>query len=130
MNEKKVCHYCCAVSSYLPCSAKQKKQIMQRLRQRAEEHYAQYPDDMTTIEDLFGSPQSVAAAYVEDMNTTELLVALRIRRRVSLVLLSGIILALTIWLTACIISLRDFRQAVNGWNETMVTETKSWEVNN
>ena len=52
----------------------------------------------------------------------ELLKALRSRRRVVLTVLAGVIAALAVWLAVCMVSLRDYHQAVNGYVETAVTE--------
>ena len=81
MTEKTIRRYCRAVGSYLPCARRQKRQLLRELRQRLEEYRDEHPDE-TSPEERFGTPQQVAAGYVDDMDTTELLQALRYRRRV------------------------------------------------
>ncbi len=65
------------------------------------------------LEAAFGTPQAVAAAYIDDMDTGELLAALRHRRRVLRLVGVGLLAALAIWLTACIISTIDLHKAAH-----------------
>ena len=78
--------------------------------------------DAAALEQRFGTPQQVAAAWVDEMEMPELLKALRSRRRVVLTVLAGVIAALAVWLAVCMVSLRDYHQAVDGHVETIVTE--------
>lgn len=43
MHEKLIHRYCRAVGSYLPCSPRQKREILLGLRQRLEDHCAEHP---------------------------------------------------------------------------------------
>ena len=74
MTEKDIRRYCRAVGSYLPCSRRQKRQILRDLRQRLAEYCGEQPNGVT-LEENFGTPQQVAAGYVDDMDTMELLQA-------------------------------------------------------
>lgn len=96
MTEKDIRRYCRAVGSYLPCSRRQKRQILWDLRQRLAEYCGEQPNGVT-LEENFGTPQQVAAGYVDDMDTTELLHALRYRRRVTTIVVAGVLTALAVW---------------------------------
>ena len=113
MHEKLIRRYCRAVGSYLPCSPRQKREILLGLRQRLEDHCAEHPESAEDLEAVFGTPQAVAAAYIDDMDTGELLAALRHRRRVLRLVGVGLLAALAIWLTACIISAIDLHKAAH-----------------
>ena len=129
MHEKLIRRYCRAVGSYLPCSPRQKREILLGLRQRLEDHCAEHPESAEDLEAAFGTPQAVAAAYIDDMDTGELLAALRHRRRVLRLVGVGLLAALAIWLTACIISAIDLHKAAHeGWTETYVTVEKRTET--
>lgn len=129
MHEKLIRRYCRAVGSYLPCSPRQKREILLGLRQRLEDHCAEHPESAEDLETVFGTPQAVAAAYIDDMDTGELLAALRHRRRVLRLVGVGLLAALAIWLTACIISAIDLHKAAHeGRNETYVTVEKRTET--
>lgn len=86
------------------------------------EEYIEGGGDAAALEQRFGTPQQVAAAWVDEMEMPELLKALRSRRRVVLTVLAGVIAALAVWLAVCMVSLRDYHQAVDGHVETIVTE--------
>ncbi len=129
MHEKLIRRYCRAVGSYLPCSPRQKREILLGLRQRLEDHCAEHPESAEDLETVFGTPQAVAAAYIDDMDTGELLAALRQRRRILRLVGVGLLAALAIWLTACIISAIDLHKAAHEeWNETYVTVEKRTET--
>lgn len=129
MHEKLIHRYCRAVGSYLPCSLRQKRDILLGLRQRLEDHCAEHPESAEDLEAAFGTPQAVAAAYIDDMDTGELLAALRQRRRILRLVGVGLLAALAIWLTACIISAIDLHKAAHEeWNETYVTVEKRTET--
>lgn len=129
MHEKLIYRYCRAVGSYLPCSLRQKREILLGLRQRLEDHCAEHPESAEDLEAAFGTPQAVAAAYIDDMDTGELLAALRQRRRILRLVGVGLLAALAIWLTACIISAIDLHKAAHEeWNETYVTVEKRTET--
>lgn len=122
MTGRDIRRYCRAVGSYLPCSRRQKRDILANLRQRLEDHLARQPDG--TPEEQFGTPQQVAAAYVDDMDTHELLGKLRWRHRVVTIALAGMLAALLLWGIGLSIEVHDYRQALNGWIEkTIVVES-------
>ena len=116
--QRQVNRYVRAVGSYLPCAGKHKKQLLTALRSEAEAYCAETRD--ADLEARFGTPQQVAAAYVDAMSTQELLAALRRRRQVLTVLT-----ALLLWVAALCVSLYDYHQAYNGWSETSIIEEPS-----
>lgn len=63
--------YVRAVSGFLPCSGKVKKPLLDALRAQAEE-YIEGGGDAAALEQRFGTPQQVAAAWVGEMDTSEL----------------------------------------------------------
>ena len=91
------------------------------LRQRLEEYRDEHPDE-TSPEERFGTPQQVAAGYVDDMDTTELLQALRYRRRVITAVVSGILAALVVLTAALCMQLCDYHRAIRGWGDLIITE--------
>ncbi|MBS5654910.1 DUF6120 family protein [Gemmiger sp.] len=122
MQQKKrqINRYVRAVASYLPCTRKQKKQLLTVLRNEAEAYCSETCD--ADLEMRFGTPQQVAAAYVDAMSTQELLKALRQRRRVLTILIASVLAALLFWVAALCVSLYDYHQAYNGWSETIIIE--------
>lgn len=112
MTEKDIRRYCRAVGSYLPCSRRQKRQILRDLRQRLAEYCGEHPDG-ASLEEQFGTPQQVAAGYVDDMDTTELLHALRYRRRVTTIVVAGVLTALAVFAVALYMQVHDFHESMD-----------------
>lgn len=117
--------YVRAVSSWLPCSRRMKKPMLDNLRGRIEEFVAD-GGEPAALEAHFGLPQQVAAAYVDDMPTAELLSELHIRRRIVRIIAIGVIAALAIYGAVLLWQLYDIHQSLNGWNETYVTDVHRW----
>lgn len=89
------------IRSYLPCTRKQKQRIMGELHNRIADYLTENLEaDLTQIEAHFGKPESIAAAYVDDMDTEELLSALRIRKRITTIIVSTIAIAMLMWTVA------------------------------
>lgn len=112
MTEKDIRRYCRAVGSYLPCSRRQKREILWDLRQRLAEYCGEQPNGVT-LEENFGTPQQVAAGYVDDMDTTELLHALRYRRRVTTIVVAGVLTALAVFAVALYMQVHDFHESMD-----------------
>ena len=86
------------IRSYLPCSGKLKKKILIEIRTNICNYLEEFPEaEFSQIEARFGTPLSISAAYVDDMNTLELLSTLRIRRRIIKFVICSLILILIAW---------------------------------
>lgn len=93
--------YCRRIRSYLPCSGKLRKQILTEIQANVNDYLAEYPEaEFSQIEARFGTAQSIAAAYVDDMDTKELLSALRIRRKIITTISVCLLIALIAWASA------------------------------
>lgn len=71
-----------------------------------------------SYEDLterFGVPQQIAATYVEEMGTNELLRDLRIRRRIVRAVTAAALSVVILWAGLVIASYVDHRRDVNGY---------------
>ena len=121
--QRQVNRYVRAVGSYLPCAGKHKKQLLTALRSEAEAYCAETRTQ--TWKPGSGTPQQVAAAYVDAMSTQELLAALR--RAASGADdpdRGGADGAAAVGGGLCV-SLYDYHQAYNGWSETSIIEEPS-----
>lgn len=118
--------YYFTIRSYLPCSHKMKKRILDEIRANILRYLEEHPDtDFGQIEARFGKPKDIAAAYVDDMNTAELLHILRIRRRIVTTATIGIIIALTIWGSFLSLAHADSVKASNGYTESFVVDNEN-----
>lgn len=79
----KLFRYYWQVKSFLPCSRKLKKRCICDLKAGVEEFLKQNPQaDFAAIQERLGSPRQIAASFVEEADTEQLLQRLRIRRLV------------------------------------------------
>lgn len=102
--------------SWLPCSQQQKSVILKSITCNIENFVLSNPSaDFAEIENHFGSPQQIASSYVEDMNTPELLHALRTRKRIVVVVMAVVLSALLIWACAVTVAVIDFSKSNNGY---------------
>lgn len=111
------------IRSYLPCSGKLKKQILMEIRTNISHYLEEFPEaEFSQIEARFGSPQSIAAAYVDDMDTQELLHALRIRRKITTMLIAALLAIVTMWGTVVTAAYIDAQKQSDGYFEKIVIE--------
>lgn len=86
------------VKDWLPCSGKLKREIMARIKNVLDDYLAEHPDaDFAELSHRFGLPKQIAASYVEDMDTEELLRNLRIRRRIVGIVTCAALIVITLW---------------------------------
>ena len=115
------------VRGLLPCSRKMKDEITAPLRRSMAEYLLERPD--ASAEDFrarFGTPEVIAASCLEDVETTDLLRRLRLRRRVTAILVSTAFAALLVWVGFLIRSYYEVKnQVIDGFDVTtpIVEET-------
>lgn len=86
------------VRDWLPCSGKLKREIMARIKNVLDDYLAEHPEaDFAELSRRFGLPEQIAASYVEDMDTEELLRNLRIRRRIVGIVTCTALIVITLW---------------------------------
>ena len=117
--------YVCAVSSFLPCSGKTKKPWLDAIRAQAEDYIAQ-GGDPAALAERFGTPQQVAAAYVDEMPTAELLAELHIRRRVVTTVVLAVVAALAVYVGVLLWQMHMVQDRWDGWSESYVTDVQKW----
>lgn len=90
--------YCRAVKSWLPCDAKQKRRILEKIRLDVMGFLEENPGaDFAAIQARFGTPQAIASAYVDDLDTAQLLYSLRIRKRIVTIIAATMATILLTW---------------------------------
>lgn len=119
--------YVRAVSGFLPCSGKRKKPWLADLRAQAESYVAE-GGDAAALEQRFGTPQQMAFSYVDEMPTADLLAELHIRRRLVAVTVIALAAALAILAAALVWQQYTLHKDLSGWNRTIVTNVRTWTV--
>lgn len=98
--EKKLKKYYCQIRVLLPCSRKVKTAIMQQIQENIESYLSENPSsDFDQIKMQFGAPESIAAAYVENTGTSDILKSLHIRKTIMAVVITVAIVILVAWAT-------------------------------
>ena len=107
--------YCARVWRLLPCRRRQKQQILCKVRARALAWLEQNPSlPFAEFEKLFGSPQAIAASYLEQMDASEVLSKLTIRKKILLTIAAAAAVALLIWAAGVITAVSDFNKGTRG----------------
>lgn len=107
--------YLRAVKRWMPCSGKLKRGIMAQIDNCVQEYMEKNPN--ASFDDIcaqLGSPQEIAAAYIENADTAEILKNLRVRRRIVTIVISAILVILISWASVVIYEIVDFEKMVNG----------------
>lgn len=96
------------VRSWLP-GGKMRRYVMTQIRETVQEFVQEHPDaDVAAIQAQLGTPQEIAAAYVENMETAAVLKGLRIRRRVLFAVCVTTLAILISWVAlVTIVTVRD-----------------------
>ena len=99
---------CRKVRSWLP-GGKMRRYVMTQIRETVQEFVQEHPDaDVAAIQAQLGTPQEIAAAYVENMETAAVLKGLRIRRRVLFAVCATMLAILISWtVLVTIVTVRD-----------------------
>lgn len=113
---KAVKKYLRQVRSWLPCSHKAKKRILTDVENIVSSYLAETPNcTISQLQDKFGTPQQIAVAHIEEMDTPELLHQLRTRKRfISIVAICAISIII-IWLGVALIALINDFHSANGY---------------
>lgn len=98
---KELNQYYRQIKGWLPCGGKVKKTLMTNITATIEGYIADNPGlDFAAVQAHFGTPQQIAAAFVDEMGTEELLTALRLRRKIVKIVLGVAFAALAIYAIA------------------------------
>lgn len=112
-----------AIRRCLPCSGKQKQQIMDRIQRSVSSYMDEDPlADFSAIEKHFGTPQQIAHAYIEEMGTEEIANKFNIRKTVIRIVSTFVILALLLWGLTLASALIENNKSENGFYETSIVE--------
>lgn len=125
VNDREMRRYYREIRSWLPCSHKQKKQIIGQIHGRVQDYLVQNPDaDIQALRAEFGAPQTIAAAYVDNSSTEEILRGLRARRRIATIVVATVIAILITWAAAVTYATIEVHNSANG---TVIATTNNDE---
>lgn len=91
---------------------KMRRYVMTQIRETVQEFVQEHPDaDVAAIQAQLGTPQEIAAAYVENMETAAVLKGLRIRRRVLFAVCATMLAILISWTVLVTVETARAREA-------------------
>ena len=123
---KQVKDYLKQIRSHLPCSRKERKQIMAGISNEVNLYLEQEPDSGT--EELwarFGAPEAIAASCVEEMGISEIMKRLQQRKRILGGVLGAIALVFLCWSLWLCSEVIDYSYYVDGY---YIIETSKVEL--
>ena len=95
---KELKQYYRQIKDWLPCGGSLRRRLMGNITATVEGYIADHPQaDFAALQAHFGTPQQIATAFVDEMDTQELLRTLRIRRKILRTVFFGIATAVAIW---------------------------------
>ena len=108
--------YLWQVHGWLPCSGKLKREILRRIGESIAQFLSENPEvSYEALAERFGSPRQIAATYVDEMGTDELLRDLRVRRRVVGMIAATAVAVVCLWTGLVTASYLDHVNGMNGY---------------
>ena len=121
--------YCLAVRSWLPCPRREKGRIMEQIRANTDRFLAENPGaSFRQVQDHFGSPREIAAAYVDDLESQELLKKLRLRRRILAIVLGVAAVVLATWLAVIAWATHEASNYFEGYIESSIDQGETFLI--
>ena len=114
-NDSALKRYIRSISDALPCSVRAKTQIVSQIRESIDDYLQENPEaDFAAVQAHFGTPQEIAASYVDDQDTATLLHKMSIKKKV-LVIVAGVMAAIFLmWIGYITWSVTDSRNSTRG----------------
>lgn len=108
--------YLWQVHGWLPCSGKLKREILRRIGESIAQFLSENPEaSYEALAERFGSPRQIAATYVDEMGTDELLRDLRVRRRIVGMIAATAVAVVCLWAGLVTASYLDHVNGMNGY---------------
>lgn len=119
------------IRSWLPCSCRLKRGILDRIKNTIADYLEENPNaNYAEIKARFGTPQQIASTYVDEMGTGELLRDLRIRKKILRCVAVAAMLIVALWVGVLTYLISYNTTVTNGYyeiSEIEVIETEQDE---
>lgn len=110
-NKAELRRFCAQVRKNLPCGAKQKKRILNEVSDSGINWIKQNPGKpFSEFQRDFGGPAVIAAAYLEQMDTSELLRKVSVHKKVLWISLSLAIIILLVCIGTALWAMNDIHE--------------------
>lgn len=85
----------------LPCDNKLKRQIMDSIKTQVNSYLEENLSvDFTSVQQHFGTPQQIAAAYIDEMTSSEILKKIKVKKAFITITCAAVAVMVFIWLAA------------------------------
>lgn len=109
------------VRGWIPCGGKMKQRTMAQIEDNLNHFLDENPNvDYQAIVARFGTPEEIAATYVDEMDTPELLSNLRIKRKIVQIVAGTAAVAVAIWLGVAAVAFAISLESVDGGINTSI----------
>ena len=121
--DKQLKKYYRAIRSWLPCSGGIKKKIIHNIEATIQVYLEENSGaDFAEIEQHYGTPQQIAATYIDEMGTVELMKQLKTRRRIVYTVFTATAIVVLLWTTALTVALIDSHKSTSRHYHVTITE--------
>lgn len=121
--------YLWEVRGELPGSRKQRKQILSRVESSARDFVTEHPGaDYAAIVSHFGTPTQIAESNIEEMNASELLEDLHVRRKIVVIVLAAATLLVMVRFGFRLAAYLEYYKKVNGYAVVEIIEIDKTET--
>ena len=105
----------------IPCYGKAKYEILRKIKGMIRAALSDAPEmSYEMLVARFGTPQQIAASYVDELDTPELLKELRVRNKVIAIVCATAAIILAIWIGVVVTATRAHYNSMNGYFEEYV----------
>lgn len=113
--------YLHTVRCCLPCSFSAKKKIMEQVRHHIDHYLIENPSaNYHNLIERFGEPQIIASSYVDEMESSDILNSMRIKRSIVKIISGAAVLALVVWMLYAVASFAYVADQSDGTIETYI----------
>ena len=105
----------------IPCHGKAKYEILRKIKGMIRAALSDAPEmSYEMLVARFGTPQQIAASYVDELDTLELLKKLRMRNKIIAIVCATAAIILAIWVGVVVTATRAHYSQMNGYFEEYV----------
>ena len=125
MRNAQVRRYLREIQGCIPCHGKAKYEILRKIKGMIRAALSDAPEmSYEMLVARFGTPQQIAASYVDELDTPELLKKLRMRNKIIAIVCATAAIILAIWVGVVVTATRAHYSQMNGYFEEYIIITE------
>lgn len=125
MRNAQVRRYLREIQGCIPCHGKAKYEILRKIKGMIRAALSDAPEmSYEMLVERFGTPQQIAASYVDELDTPELLKKLRLRNKIIAIVCATAAIILAIWVGVVVTATQKHYGEMNGHIVEVITITE------